>query len=128
MTATHVALRSTRARGSFTSAASLVLFLSLGTGCVGWNKHYSSGMASDTATTPIRVTLRDRSQHLLLDAVVTPDSVTGIERGAGFRRAIARSDVEQIHRRGFQGDRTLGLVGGIWLGFGILGMLVFGGG
>jgi hypothetical protein len=105
-----------------------VLFLSLGTGCVGWNKHYSSGMASDTARSPIRVTLRDRNQHLLLDAVVTPDSVTGIERGAGFRRAIARSDVEQIHRRGLNGKRTLGLVGAIWLGIGVFGMVAFGGG
>jgi hypothetical protein len=84
-------------------------------------------MASDTAKSPIRVTLRDRSQHLLLDAVVTPDSVTGIKRGAASRLAIARSDVEQIHRRGLNGKRTLGLVGVIWLAIGVFGILFSGG-
>jgi len=85
-----------------------MLLVVLATGCSVWRPLPGAGLARP-ASEPLdhaRVFLRDGTEHELVDARVSPDSIIGFRRTGLTRFAVARSLVISVDAPEPDGERT----------------------
>lgn len=99
----------------FRAIATLVLAFSAA-GCHSWHAQTSptpDAISTQAGRGPVRVTRRDHSQLVLVNAQVMGDSIVGQAGSPPQRTAVAMADVERIDTRATSAGKTAGLVLGV---------------